>query len=631
MGQALKEGPAGRDGGPPRSSGTRVDADTERTSASARGTTPFYFGPPSRQLFAWYHPVGGRSRGAGIVLCNTLGNESLRAYGTLRHLAEDLAEAGFAVLRFDFHGTGDSGGSEGDPGRLASWLEDIDLAIEELRARSGLREIGIAGLRLGGTLALLAAARRGDMESIVLWDPYYDGRDFVSETSRMHRALAMLEPASFALKRPEGSGQGGVEALGFFLSDATVAELGTIDLLSVGKCPARKVLVVGSAAAQKRKGDALIGRLRTLGGEPEYEVLPEHMNRNLRLVSARDHEWIAADITRWMAHHLGVSDRAGDPTAASPRAVAQHSDVGETQKEIDEEPIFFGERDVLFGIVSRPETRREGERHPAIILINAGPGTRIGPHRQYVRMARTWAKLGFLVLRMDLSGSGDSAAVAGTAESDPYPRQAVRDVQTAMNVLNRRFSVSRFVVAGVCSGADIAFRVAVEEPRVVGALILNPRTFAVYNIPNLEQLVRAHYLGATVTAKKNWRMLLRGEAGLKGTLIRISQISRTAAVSMKQKMQSVLGRGDSPTAAVDVPAYVRGLVKRAVDTLLVVGERDVGILYVEASFRDEMLALEGMRRFRRVNFTGIDHLFTPIYAQELLLATLTEHLLRKYP
>jgi pimeloyl-ACP methyl ester carboxylesterase len=604
-----------------------VSVIDEHPAARPRRTAvPLHFGPPSRLRFGWYHPAGGAGRrGAGVVLCNTLGNESLRAYGTLRHLAESLAGQGFAVLRFDHHGTGDSGGSEADPDRISTWLEDIDLAIEELRVRSGVREVGLAGLRLGGTLALYVAARRGDVESLVLWDPHLGGKDFVTETTRLHKALAMLEPSGFALKRPEGGDARGVEALGFLLSHETIADLSKIDLLSVAQAPARRVLIVGSEAAKKRGGDALTGHLRALGAEAEYEVLAESMNRNLRLVSARDHAQIAADITRWMTAHLGSSGG----TAVAPGPVGRRAEPGKAHPEVDEEPLCFGEHEALFGIATRPERPRQGDDRPAIIVVNAGPGTRIGPHRQYVRMARAWARLGFLVLRVDLSGSGDSAA-AGPSENDPYPPRAVSDVQAAMSLLERRFSARRFIVAGVCSGADIAFCAAIEDPRITGAIIMNPRTFALHNIPDLEQLVRSQQLGATVASRKNWRMLLRGDAGLRGSILRIAQVLRTAAMSLKQRVRSLFGRGDAPSTAVDVPAAVRRLLARGVDTLLVVGDRDVGILHVESSFREPMRALEAMRGFRRVDFRGADHLYTLVYAQELLLDTLTDHLRRRY-
>src|SRR5205085_3820664 len=141
--------------------------------------------------------------------------------------------------------------TEAEPGRVAAWLDDIDLAIDELRARSGVREVGIAGLRLGGTLALAAAARRDDIEALYAWDPHYRGKDFVTESNRLHKTLVMLDLSGFALKRP--GALDGIEALGFFLSSATIAELQQLDLAAVvDRAPANHVLVAGSASAQKR-------------------------------------------------------------------------------------------------------------------------------------------------------------------------------------------------------------------------------------------------------------------------------------------------------------------------------------------------------------------------------------------
>jgi pimeloyl-ACP methyl ester carboxylesterase len=387
------------------------------------------------------------------------------------------------------------------------------------------------------------------------------------------------------------------------------------------------VLIAGSEGARKRKGEALLGRLATLGAQPEYEVLPETMNRNMRLVSAQDHARIATNISRWMTDRAAPSERDARPATRPPgRAECNRG----ARREMNEEPFLFGEADSLFGVLTHPVANAGAAERPAILLVNAGPGTRIGPHRQYVRMARQWALIGFRVLRVDLSGSGDSAGVPGANESDPYPRQAIADARAAMDELTRRFGSTRFIIGGVCSGADIAFCVALEEPRVVGTLVLNPRTFALGNIPDLDQRVRAYYLSETVTSKRNWRKILRGEAGLRGTAVRVVQVLGTAAVNLQQKVLAQLGRASDEVSAVDVPTRIRGLLARGVDTLLVVGTRDVGILFVEMFYRQRMRALERLGGFRRVEFDGIDHLFTSIYAQELLLETITGHLRTKY-
>src|SRR3569833_1927150 len=57
----------------------------------------------------WLHPAqGALVRTAGVVIVNTVGRDGRSAYRPLRILAERLARAGFATLRYDQPGQGDS-------------------------------------------------------------------------------------------------------------------------------------------------------------------------------------------------------------------------------------------------------------------------------------------------------------------------------------------------------------------------------------------------------------------------------------------------------------------------------------------------------------------------------------------
>jgi len=172
-------------------------------------------------LFGWFHQPVEQTRQTAILICNPLGDDIVRAHRSLRHLAEDLEAAGYPVLRFDFHGTGDAGGDERDPGRVAAWHRDVGVAIDELRERSGLQQISVIGLRLGATIAAEVAAARGDVASVVLWHPFGNGKAFTADTLRMHKMHRMLEPESFAAGPKEYDD--GEEALGFFLTKETLA------------------------------------------------------------------------------------------------------------------------------------------------------------------------------------------------------------------------------------------------------------------------------------------------------------------------------------------------------------------------------------------------------------------------
>src|SRR5215469_6794225 len=164
--------------------------------AATRRKEAVYFGAGGRPLFGFYHPPAeGPWRGVGVVLCPPIGTDRTRSDRAYRHLAERLAGAGFACLRFDLFGTGDSGGDESEPGLLHGWVEDVGQAIRELRARSGAETISLVGLRLGATVAMLHAAESGPVDSLVLWSPYVCGAGFLSEVTKLHKVYLRIEPA----------------------------------------------------------------------------------------------------------------------------------------------------------------------------------------------------------------------------------------------------------------------------------------------------------------------------------------------------------------------------------------------------------------------------------------------------
>ncbi len=166
-----------------------------------------------------------------MLLCNPFGEEASRAHRTFRVLATQLERAGFAALRFDYSGTGDSEG-ESEDATLDAWISDIAAAAERLRAASGAARIAIIGLRLGATLAALAAARGAVRpRHLVLWDPVVDGAAYLRELAAQHRAYMRAEMgpgrADRLRTRPDGTP---LEALGAPIGDALAAQLGAIDL-----------------------------------------------------------------------------------------------------------------------------------------------------------------------------------------------------------------------------------------------------------------------------------------------------------------------------------------------------------------------------------------------------------------
>lgn len=209
--------------------------------------TALRFGPPSRQLFGLYlPPAGAAPRGEGVLLCNPFGQEAIRCHRLYRVLGERLARDGYHVLRFDYFGTGDSDGEDLD-GDLPAWIDDVCRADEELAALAGVRVRSWFGLRLGGTLATLAAATRpGTAERLVLWDPVVDGAAYLESLERDHAA---------ELKCLHGSPAGGPapaagaprEALGFAIGPALESKLRALSLQSFAATGASRATVLDSS------------------------------------------------------------------------------------------------------------------------------------------------------------------------------------------------------------------------------------------------------------------------------------------------------------------------------------------------------------------------------------------------
>lgn len=149
---------------------------------------PFRFGPAQRELFCAFHgPAAPTSQPVRVLLCSPFGQEAVRAHRLYRVIAERLSRAGLAVLRFDYYGTGDSGGEESDAD-LPSWTRDVLAADAELKRRAPEHARSVwVGAGLGATLAAFASTRAPDKPGhLVLWDPVADGGVYLEHLRAQH-------------------------------------------------------------------------------------------------------------------------------------------------------------------------------------------------------------------------------------------------------------------------------------------------------------------------------------------------------------------------------------------------------------------------------------------------------------
>lgn len=281
-----------------------------------------------------------------------------------------------------------------------------------------------------------------------------------------------------------------------------------------------------------------------------------------------------------------------------------------------EEALLFGQARSLVGILTDPAEGVREPSLPAVILLNAGIVHRVGPQRLYVKIARRLAAMGFVVLRFDFSGVGESKP---RHDHLPFERSAVSEAQDAMNHLAAERGVDRFILAGLCSGADFSLKTACCDPRVVGAVLLNAQGDQLDTGDELRNyfLLRRKARNLWKKALFNPRMWGRAVAGEidYGDIVRVFVFSLTSKFTRKAKIVS----GTSQHAT-----NLRTTIGRGVRLLLVFSEGDTGLDHLQEVFGDELRQLCSTGEMGFHVIPDSDHLFTLLGTQERLLGIVRE-------
>jgi pimeloyl-ACP methyl ester carboxylesterase len=120
-------------------------------------------------------------------------DETLYGVPVFGHLAGQLADGGYVVLRFDKRGVGQSGG-RGETADMTDYAEDVLAAYKWLQKRKDVDadRVALVGHSEGAWVSLLAARRQSDVAALVLvGGPSGTGADLVLE--QQAHVLATME------------------------------------------------------------------------------------------------------------------------------------------------------------------------------------------------------------------------------------------------------------------------------------------------------------------------------------------------------------------------------------------------------------------------------------------------------
>jgi pimeloyl-ACP methyl ester carboxylesterase len=262
---------------------------------------------------------------------------------------------------------------------------------------------------------------------------------------------------------------------------------------------------------------------------------------------------------------------------------------------LHERAVRFGAQGTLIGIVTPPPAGVTP--HTAFAFLNAGVVHRVGPNRMYVTAARRLAAQGFLCVRFDLSGLGDSSS---RRDATPVDDAVVLETTEVLSTLQREYGVGRFVLAGLCSGAVAAFRAALADERVAGAVLLNPQGFA-------QSAEWTNYVAARGHARRLWRDKLLSPRSWRQALTGKSDYRRIA-VLLRQRIGSAARRDQGVSRIADgLAADFQRLAARGVRFLLACSEGDFGMDYLTEILGPRFARLE---RLDTLTLPAGDHSLT---------------------
>ncbi len=402
--------------------------------------------------FGWFHPApSGWASSTAALLCPGASDDFSNGYRPFRLLADRLAGAGYPALRFDYPGTGDSA----DPSHSnlwEAWQESIALAAQWLRAQTGAERLLLIGLRIGGTLASMAAAQRGDVAGLALIEPCLTGRSYVSQLVTEARLRGTQQPG------------GGIEVGELVFTPECLGQMRAADLARLA-LPAEVPVVIFSRAPEEKIAARLASwkernssfTANNLGGL-DAMLRPSHHGGEPELEAAALLDWLRREIPPYALPPRAV------PAPPEPEALILPGCM--------ETLLRFGTAWHLRGTLCRSRLNR----FPgfAVLICNAGGNPRHGFARFGVECARALAQVGISSLRFDFAGLGDSIHYNGGADlqTDIFTENRTGDVCDALDAL-QALGFHRFALHGLCSGAYHAVHSACADPRITELLAVN--------------------------------------------------------------------------------------------------------------------------------------------------------------
>ena len=609
--------------------GTVVLTRGEDQDSGHPSGVPLWLEVEPEPVYATLHvPRGAAPTRTAALILPMFGWDNDCSYRARRCWATRLAQSGVTTARIDFPGTENSFGSPLRRGRFQSWIDATGYAAGWLRQVSGCDRLVVIGIGIGGLIAYQAAAQGGPIDDLVLWASRASGRAHLRELL----AYATVASGEIGDEAEAPRSDGEINIAGHVISEETAAALKALSISGppLPHAQRRRVLLIGRGAhgVDNQLHEHLAGSQAnvTVMENADYEALvalPE-----LRMTPD---ETISASIA-WLQKS---TDKSLEPIPhAESRSVPATSDHVELEHQGSALRERILELDIaagrLVGILTEPAEPARPAPY-CLIAVNAGELRHTGPNRLAVEVSRLAAAAGIPMARVDLPGLGDSDGRSArtfdrTHEDDSEILRAIADIQEHLCTLG---VAEQFVPVGLCLGAYYAIRSALDSPRSIGAIAINPPTFRWRRLQQETLRKGLRVIAPDVVAPR------RPRAGIARALApvttRVAHACQKLELSARRRLArlSILWRFARRAGAVDAADTLERLAHEGTRVLLLLSEDETVLRLLE---QPKLAArVEAIPTVRLQQLPTRDHILRPLPSQAAALRHIAVALREFFP
>lgn len=437
----------------------------------------FFFESNGSRLFGVLHvPIEERNKKPyGWIFCSAFAEERGFSQRLMVEWARVLCKEGYFVLRFDYRGYGDSDGNF-EEFTVENYFDDLENAIIEFQKRASVPVGGLCGLRLGASIATIGAHRFVPNARLILWEPIISGEKYADQLLRFVMAKEMSDTGRAPRTRDQLKQclKLGEQVIieGHALTYDIFKSLVEINLMRTDRRLEGPIQIVQFSKTPKANPRSELSDFKkhlAKSSDIQFNIM------KMPLLWSQSQEYAVRpkalfDATCHWLKNLDYPQEMSEQEIKSQKILKSKMKNASTYQSLEKPIEFQCKGDTLRGLLHLPH-KIELDR-PAVILLSPGFNCRTARYRLYVHIAREIVNQGWVTLRFDPHGLGDSDGfLAYRNISDLYvdieSGLFVPDVLSAIRYIKEDLGIGSVVLIGLCGGAAATVHTASQTESVV--------------------------------------------------------------------------------------------------------------------------------------------------------------------